>query len=313
MSYSTFLPPSNQSTRRRRSFNGGFSSSLCSLFSNPSRNHADCCSLACCGLLQSDLNQYRIAQTPPPPWWKRLAINLGIPLLTLVVLNTTNGLAPLYGMLVFSAVIILLCLRGWYYRYQERRDVMKFMYSHRRQENEEEFSSVEDYLQQNQCNNILSTAVCGCVPADDDSTAAPQPNATDFCTVLWNVASSLCCGALCRCWCQCCGMCAIGQQDREIQQLLLLLDQQQDDNDMQVDYITFQPVQEYSFQLQQLRTLQVTSFWKHATKMSQLSYKLLYMLASSLVVLAVLALFQVHQTFTLDNLLVVRMLVGIIL
>jgi RsiW-degrading membrane proteinase PrsW (M82 family) len=93
-------------------------------------------------------------------------------------------------------------------------------------------------------------------------------------------------------------MCAIGQQDRELCRL--------DDNITgNHDYVTFEPFQEYDVKLQQLRTDRVTSFWKHMCSMSKLSYKLLQLLAWSLLVLALVAVLRVERNFTLVNLLVV--------
>eukprot|EP00544_Gedaniella_sp_CCMP2646_P012622 CAMPEP_0202485104 /NCGR_PEP_ID=MMETSP1361-20130828/4020_1 /ASSEMBLY_ACC=CAM_ASM_000849 /TAXON_ID=210615 /ORGANISM="Staurosira complex sp., Strain CCMP2646" /LENGTH=401 /DNA_ID=CAMNT_0049113917 /DNA_START=433 /DNA_END=1638 /DNA_ORIENTATION=- len=71
------------------------------------------------------------------------------------------------------------------------------------------------------------------------------------------------------------------------------------------DYVTFEPFQEYDVKLQQLRTDRVTSFWKHMCSMSKLSYKLLQLLAWSLLVLALVAVLRVERNFTLVNLLVV--------
>ena len=72
-----------------------------------------------------------------------------------------------------------------------------------------------------------------------------------------------------------------------------------------MDYVTFEPFHDYAVKLQQLRTDQVTSFWKHLCTMSKLSYKLLQLLAWSLVVLALVAVLRVERNFTLVNLLVV--------
>lgn len=283
--------------------NDGFSSSICGgLFRNPQR-HSDCCALACCGLLLSDLNYYTSTHSMPPPWYRRFLMNVGIPLLTMVLLR--SFMPASYGYIsaaIMTLVILLLCTRGWYYRYRERQAIMRLLYE--QEGDDTSGDDVDAFLQRHRCSSIMSTAVCGCVKTEDactdgggDDQTTPATIQGDFCTSLWTLASKLCCGALCCCWCSCCGMCAIAQQDRALQQEL----QPQE----KVDYITFQPWEEYSFPLQQLRTLKITSFWKHVSKMSRLSYKLLYMLAASLVILLIIALLQVERNFSLKNLLVV--------
>jgi len=224
----------------------------------------------------------------PPPWWRRLLINLGIPVLTLVIGNSIVG--GRYGSYAFWTVLLLLWARGWYYRHQERQEIMRLMYTRTQQQ-----GNVDAYLKQNRCNTLMATAVCGCVKSDDSHGHTTNP---DCCTRLWQCLSSLCCGMACKCWCQWCGMCAVAQQDYQLEQ----------EESIQVDYITFEPFQEYAVKLEELRTNQVKSFWQHATNMSKLSYKLLQMLAWSLVVLAIVAVLQVERNFTLVNLLVVRII-----
>ena len=234
----------------------------------------------------------------PPPWWKRLLINLGIPLLTLVSMNSLVGAEnSLYSMVAFCCVVLLLCVRGWYYRYQQRQEILKQVYQRQSRSQQQQYETVDTFLKKNRCNTLMATAVCGCVGIDDDS-ASFSHESPDFCTLLWRTVSALCCGVACRCWCQCCGMCAIAQQDRQLQQ----------DESIQMDYITFEPFGEYSVKLQELRSQQVTSFWKHLENMSLLSYKLLQMLAWSIVVLAVIAILRVERNFTVVNLLVVRVI-----
>lgn len=296
MSYSTIPPPLNSGQ------SGVFSTSLCDFFSSSPSRHSDCCAFACCGLLQSDVNQHRISNLSTSfLWCKRLFLNLGIPFLTVVLVNRL-GVAPLYSFITVASVILLLCFRGWYYRYQQRLQVMRFIYTSRSEQQQQQHPSEEDIdalLSRNRCNTLCATAVCGCVSSSQSTLEEPLPSnhhTQDFCSKLWNCIQCLCCSTLSRCWCQCCGMCAIGQQDREISRL---------HTSSNHDYVTFEPFQEYAMKLQQLRTDRVTSFWKHLCNMSKLSYKLLQLLAWSLVVLALVAVLRVERNFTLVNLLVV--------
>lgn len=222
--------------------------------------------------------------------------------MTLAVVNHL-GVPSLYSLMTLVAVVLLLCLRGWYYRYQQRRQVIRYIYT-ARHANETEEEAVDTLLdQQNRCHTLCATAICGCVSSsrmsnDANGVEDDSPNTADFCAQLWNCFKSTCCATWCGCWCQCCGMCSIAQEDRELSSLL-------HEPRRQVDYVTFEPFDEYSPKLQQLRTDQVTSFWTHLITMSKLSYKLLQLLAWSLVVLALVALLQVERNFTLLNVLVV--------
>lgn len=226
-----------------------------------------------------------------------MLINLGLPFLTFVIVNSV--LSPsyhhdeeykqLYATIAFLIVCLLLCARGWYYRYQERCETMRLVYERQQHQQGED----DEYLDKQRCYTLCATAVCGCVPIEHDDTY--PTNRSDFCTSLWKFVSACCCGMTFRCWCQCCGMCAIAQQDRELSQ----------EESIKVDYITFEPWQEYATKLQDLRIQQETFFWKHLQNMSMLSYRLLGLLAWSLVVLGIVAFLRVERNFTLVNMLVV--------
>jgi len=64
--------------RRRPRYRGNFSTSICTLFSDPGRR-SDCCSIALCGVLQADRNRYLLLDQRPPPWWRRLLIWVALP------------------------------------------------------------------------------------------------------------------------------------------------------------------------------------------------------------------------------------------
>jgi hypothetical protein len=68
---------------------------------------------------------------------------------------------------------------------------------------------------------------------EDDDDDMPEK---DFCTRLWGFLSAIfwCCG----CWCQCFGMCALAQEEREVNRLT-------ENDEQKFDYITFQPYSEY--------------------------------------------------------------------
>ena len=93
-------------------------------------------------------------------------------------------------------------------------------------------------------------------------------------------------------------MCAIAQEDRELQ---LMLDQKQ----LQVDYITFQPYDDYYPAIQALRTAKDGSLIRHWRALSLLSYNLVKILVTCLVVLTIVAVLQLDPKFQIQNLIVV--------
>ena len=96
----------------------------------------------------------------------------------------------------------------------------------------------------------------------------------DLSTCLFQTWSKVCCGVVCDCWCQCCGMCAIAQEDRELEYML------RKDGKLpeaiQIDYVTFQPFVEYYPAIQELQTSRTNrDFRSHFRALSRLSQILL--------------------------------------
>eukprot|EP00521_Asterionellopsis_glacialis_P011647 CAMPEP_0195307638 /NCGR_PEP_ID=MMETSP0707-20130614/37817_1 /TAXON_ID=33640 /ORGANISM="Asterionellopsis glacialis, Strain CCMP134" /LENGTH=587 /DNA_ID=CAMNT_0040371891 /DNA_START=544 /DNA_END=2307 /DNA_ORIENTATION=- len=123
-------------------------------------------------------------------------------------------------------------------------------------------------------------------------------SSSDCCTCLWKMISCACCGWCCRWWLVCCGMCAIGQEDRQLQQLIspeILL----------VDYVTFQSYTDYFWKIVQLRLYHNTNFGDHIMATSQLSKELLWTLVLCLLFTALVASLQIVPIFQIGNLLVV--------
>lgn len=133
---------------------------------------------------------------------------------------------------------------------------------------------------------------------EDDDDDMPEK---DFCTRLWGFLSAIfwCCG----CWCQCFGMCALAQEEREVNRLT-------ENDEQKFDYITFQPYSEYYPPIKDLRYNQIKSPWKHFRATSELSRKLLKNAAAALVVLLIVALSNIDSTFTWENLVVLLLTLG---
>ena len=150
-----------------------------------------------------------------------------------------------------------------------------------------------------------ATSICGCIPKDailvvDPSATGNHSDAinrkkepacgTDFCHWIWKALNCLCCGACCGCWCQCLGLCATAQEDRELQRMLPR-------EKILLDYITFQPFEEYAPKLNNLRETKVNNMLKHMEALSQLSKLLVRVLLLFLGCLTVIAFTGVDPSF----------------
>eukprot|EP00551_Chaetoceros_affinis_P010536 CAMPEP_0203668176 /NCGR_PEP_ID=MMETSP0090-20130426/4871_1 /ASSEMBLY_ACC=CAM_ASM_001088 /TAXON_ID=426623 /ORGANISM="Chaetoceros affinis, Strain CCMP159" /LENGTH=137 /DNA_ID=CAMNT_0050532543 /DNA_START=138 /DNA_END=547 /DNA_ORIENTATION=+ len=58
----------------------GFNTSITHIFTDPQSSRIDCCSLACCGLLQSDYNRYILHNRRPPTFRNRFVQYILIPI-----------------------------------------------------------------------------------------------------------------------------------------------------------------------------------------------------------------------------------------
>jgi len=141
---------------------------------------------------------------------------------------------------------------------------------------------------------------------EEDGTAEDHPRTcgdtrhtalpADLCSSLWNWSKCFCFGFV-GCWCQCFGMCAVGQEDREMQRLL-------SKQELQLDYVTFEPYSNYYPRIASLRDAEISSFREHATGLSKLSCRLLQSLGLCILILAVVAISQVVSNITPVTLLV---------
>lgn len=141
----------------------------------------------------------------------------------------------------------------------------------------------------------------GMMVCHDERDEADEELEEDFCTKLWGCLSNTfwCCG----CWCQCCGCCALAQEEREVNRLT-------GNEEQKIDYLTFQPYEEYYPSIQQLREIQSKSPWKHLKAISDLSSKLLKNVAAVLLVLLIFALSSIDTNFTWENMIVLILTLG---
>ena len=134
--------------------------------------------------------------------------------------------------------------------------------------------------------------------ANDNTDDVPED---DFCTYLWDYLSGMfwCCG----CWCQCFGICALAQEEREVNRLT-------GNDESKIDYLTMQPYSEYYPAIVALRNNQNTNPWAHVRAISELSSKMLKNVAGVLILLLFFAVSEVDEAFTWENLIVLFMTLG---
>jgi hypothetical protein len=147
-----------------------------------------------------------------------------------------------------------------------------------------------------------SHALCGCASApfnpldeEDDET----DHRGDFCSQLWAFLANICCGWMCQCYCQLCGMCAIAQEHRYLADILPT-----DPILWQLDYVTLQSWKDYYPDILRLRMSGQMKFLPHLRAMSTLSNRLVIAAAIFLVLVTLIIVLPVH--FPRWQILVVR-------
>jgi len=314
----------SSASRHLRTYRGGFHSSICDIFRDPHRR-TDCCAVACCGVLSSDRSRYLLTGERPPPLWSRVLVYLIIPALFIVAMNyfavdvvgvdgqmqKTISL-PIFGTLI--AYIIVIATYGFVKNQSTRKEIMTKLYEERSRARGEVVNPQEVQTLLNRHGLDITRAHCfgTCCHAYDqdyyDETGMISPDSMeeddgfeeDFCTRLWDCLSKTfwCCG-----WCQCCGICALAQEEREVERLT-------GNEQHKIDYLTFQPYSEYYPSIASLRENQIRSPWKHLEAISDLSSKLLKNVAAVLVVLLLFALTDIDSNFTWENMIVLLLTLG---
>jgi hypothetical protein len=163
-----------------------------------------------------------------------------------------------------------------------------------------------------------SHTLCGCYPVDPpitDETTTPNtqtPNSTtttkapkyeDCVSRGFQYLMAGCCGVACRCWFQCCSICALAQEAREVRLLLHPKFQR-------IDYITHQPFSEYQEAVTDLRrawrgkSRRKSGITPHIQALSLLSRYILITFGGSLLILSATLLFNPRASFSWPDLVV---------
>jgi hypothetical protein len=155
--------------------------------------------------------------------------------------------APLPLVLSFWAYLGILIVYTRLQRQSTRREIMKKLYEERAAERGDQVDSnrLNLFLGKNRGDMIAAHRSCCCYGTDDiffsddgvASLANVQTNQQeieeDFCTSLWKCLSNTFWASCCACWCQCCSICAVWQEEMEVNRLT-------ENEEHTFDYVTFQ-------------------------------------------------------------------------
>jgi RsiW-degrading membrane proteinase PrsW (M82 family) len=226
--------------------------------------------------------------------------------------SSTNDTLVALLRLAFWTIVVGLLIRGKMQRAKLRAAIVERMSAAAQQGENGTTATPSTVLIQGDDIN-LATGACCCFPNDVTYTLAPATSESDealmmeslegqrilaaegplpdLCTCMWRAFSNFCCGSLCGCWLQLCGMCAIGQEDREIERLLLHESSEHDKSVFQIDYISFQKFSEYYPLILNLRQAQETGFQAHMKALSTLSRQIIYNFMAYLAMTGIVSVF----------------------
>jgi len=207
--------------------------------------------------------------TRPPPLWRRVGVYIMVPSLLIASMNhfavevpmnesdktddifgedsAPRKVAPLPLVLCFWAYIVVLVVYTRFQRQSIRKEIMTKLYEERSSIRGEDVDSIQLRLFLDKYKGDISVAhrSCCCYPEDDvffdDNGVASSMNRLnhidevegDCCTSLWRCLANTFWASCCGCWCQCCSICAVWQEEMEVNRLT-------GNDEHTMDYVTFQ-------------------------------------------------------------------------
>jgi hypothetical protein len=263
----------------------GFSTSFAHSFVNLKEEHNDICAFLCCGIMQKDRNAYLMTGKKPPSCIKRSFYYIFIPFIILsaaayVILEAKNfG----YNYYVGGVLLGLLALytafqlqKSSQKRKKHRREILWHKYglngavllSPEEYDNLPPFKR-EDYMMgQTKNDMVCAHSLCGCYKDDIIFDDMEGPEARNLCGCLWRCFFCCCCERVAGRYVQCCGICAIAQEGRDLNKLVA-------PHKRAVDYVTMQPVLEYYSEILSLRYSRNWNFFVHLMAASKLSLQII--------------------------------------
>lgn len=280
------LSSSSKDSRRgklRQSTNAyrGFSTSFGHSFVEPIDEKGDTCSLACCGMLQMERNRFLLGATAPSLFAARFSFLVVLPIFVfaagLYLVNQPHQRYRNYkafhiGVFMLSCVAIYVILRllikcivqmSW------RRELLKQKYAFLKETDELPTAATNEdeyaYLMGQTYNDLMCAHVpCGWYRGDIAFRELEAPLPQDLCSCLWQFQMACCCEFFRDCIIQCCGICAVAQESRDIDKIY-------PPHRRAIDYITMQPVLEYYSYILEHRTEVNRRLLTHLYSISKLS------------------------------------------
>jgi RsiW-degrading membrane proteinase PrsW (M82 family) len=287
----------------------GFSTSFSHSFVHSTDDEkSDICSLVCCGVLQSERNQYLLTGRRPNDaalpirftFFMVLPVTLFAMGLTLLWQNnsyTARNSSHDYKLgIIFVCFISLyatiLIIRKSWHQFSNRRDLLKIKENitiPRNELNEQgKITSNEDTkdspMGQSDTDIYCAHAPCGYYQGDILFEEAEAPLPEDMCSCMWQLYMALCCASGLDYFLQFCGICAIAQESRELNRMY-------SPHHRAIDYITMEPILDYYRPILELRILQNLDVKSHILTLSKLSYYLVQFIAIGYVAIALFCLF----------------------
>lgn len=232
----------------------GFSTSINDMFHSTEMERVDCCALTCCGFLQNDRDRYFLTGVTPPSPFKRVIMHVILPssLFFIAGMGAMRIRDARVNQIFSTGLIALLifyfcmqCAKGRAKRVEIRKDLLFTKYQlqrgtnladaleHERPEDEEEKEEERDYYLGQSTRDFRAAHPCcliGCY-ADDRHNEPISTEDDNVCPCMYDIA----CPVMCGMYVQCCGLCAIAQEARDIERCVLPA------NYRRIDYITMEP------------------------------------------------------------------------
>ena len=253
----------------------GFSTSISDLFTDEERERIDCCSMACCGTLQSDKNRYLVMKIKPPGCLRRVFLHLLLPFF--IFASATFSAITIYDpymnqlfstgfILILITYLVLQCYKGSSKRSLTRKEYLwsKWEYTNNggnfRMRNYDEDSTIDSideyrlasrdfeddspvyFMGQTLSDIRHAHGLCGCYRHDDDNDYSSDEKKREepihFCGRIFQRINNVGRFLCCQRHFQLCGMCALAQEARDLELVL-------DAGQLRIDYVTMQPMLEY--------------------------------------------------------------------
>jgi len=271
------------------SYRGGFNTSISHLFLSPETRVVDCCSIMCCGILQNEYNHHFLTggRSKPKNFSQRFLWYIFIPVFTFGLASYVavhfhdESFSPLISTILalFSfGWILYLSFKSSLRRGQFRLALVRWLKFHGNQEAslDIDVTAIDDQrigrddVDLPKCTSCVHRS-CAFYPVDYDDEHdldTFENKELDFCSLASICGSKLFCGFLCGCWFQCCGVCALAQEGRQVTKLVSA-------ERRMVDYVTFERYYEYYERIKKLRLDKDRSIFNHYQALSKLSRMLL--------------------------------------